>query len=174
MKISLLDVQRTEFLGIHQQPIKDMKCSPRFDGLVLSTSLDKTLKVTSLATGTVQHSFQLESGGWSCSWDPLDPFCMAVGLQNSSIVFFDIRNTSTFVKKIKNGKKPLPIHSIAPVHQQEGASFNPSGWLIGTPENVFFWNSSDRFNYVCHPFADNLLPGSLYFRKTIIFFNFFF
>ena len=162
VKVSLLDSKNMPFFKIHDQPIKDLKCSQRSDSLVLSTSQDKTLKITNLVSGAICHTFHLDQPGWSCSWDPVDPNAMLVGLQNNVVLFFDIRKTSTFLRKLeatRRGPKPLPIHSLAAIRGGEGANAFPRGVLVGTPENIFFWSLKDGAGYQMSFLEHENVPG---------------
>lgn len=171
-KVSLLDPRNMPFVKVHSQPIKDIKCSPRSDTLVLSTSLDKTLKITNLLSGAVCHTFHLDQAGWSCSWDPVDPNSMIVGLQNNVVLLFDIRKTSTFVKKLdstRRSSKPLPIHSLTAIRGcSEGTNTFPRGIIVGTPENAFFWSHKDG-TYEMNSLEDENVPG-----EQFLFYFFFF
>lgn len=53
MKYSLLDSMQLEAVKIHHKEVKDIKPSPRADGLILTGSLDKTAKITSLLSNTM-------------------------------------------------------------------------------------------------------------------------
>lgn len=53
IKYSLLDPMQSEAVRLHTKEIRDIKPSPRTDGLVLTASLDKTIKLTSLTSNTV-------------------------------------------------------------------------------------------------------------------------
>jgi E3 ubiquitin-protein ligase RFWD3 len=58
MKYSLLDSMQLEAVKIHQNKLKDIKSSPRQDGLVLTASLDKTVKITSLISNTIVQRYK--------------------------------------------------------------------------------------------------------------------
>jgi E3 ubiquitin-protein ligase RFWD3 len=53
VKYSLLDPMQLEAVRLHNRDIRDIKPSPRTDGLVLTASLDKTIKLTSLTSNTI-------------------------------------------------------------------------------------------------------------------------
>jgi len=163
VKVSLLDPRNTPFIKIHDQPIKDLKCSGRTDSLVLTTSLDKTLKITNLSSEVVCHTFNLDHPGWSCSWDPADPNGMFVGLQNNVILHFDIRKPSTYLKKLeatRRGSKPLQIHSLTALRGGDSPGGFPRGVIAGTPENIFFWAIKDNTYQLSH-LEDERVPGTI-------------
>lgn len=49
-KVSALDPNHSEFLSLHSQSVRDIKFSPFDDSLVLTSSMDRTLKLTSTRT----------------------------------------------------------------------------------------------------------------------------
>ncbi|EDV29484.1 uncharacterized protein TRIADDRAFT_51870 [Trichoplax adhaerens] len=53
VKISSLDVRNPFFLKLHNKDIRDLKFNQSGDNLLLSASLDKTLKITSMSTDNV-------------------------------------------------------------------------------------------------------------------------
>eukprot|EP00842_Homolaphlyctis_polyrhiza_P004357 jgi/Hompol1/4922/HPOL_004026-RA len=53
LKVNLRDVALQEFVEVHKATIRDMDVCPNGDGTILSTSLDKTLKITSFRSNTV-------------------------------------------------------------------------------------------------------------------------
>ncbi|GFR05220.1 e3 ubiquitin-protein ligase RFWD3, partial [Trichonephila clavata] len=54
-KISTLDMKPSEFVLVHQKPIRDMAFHCH-DGLVLTASLDKSVKITNVLTNSVVHT----------------------------------------------------------------------------------------------------------------------
>lgn len=47
LKISLRETSSQEYIPVHCKPVRDVQCCPRGSGLILTTSLDRTLKLTS-------------------------------------------------------------------------------------------------------------------------------
>lgn len=48
-----MDLKSKEFVPVHDKCIRDVKFSPRGDGMILTTGLDKTLQLTSLHSNVV-------------------------------------------------------------------------------------------------------------------------
>ncbi|XJO78904.1 hypothetical protein BDV3_003273 [Batrachochytrium dendrobatidis] len=91
LKINLNDTNRRQFYPIHAQTIRDFKLSCKENGLLLSTSHDKTLKLSSFESCTVLQTFQLDSPGWSCCFDSHIETCVYVGTSKNEIMQFDTR-----------------------------------------------------------------------------------
>lgn len=115
-KISLFDDSRIEYINkVHDQLIKAVCCSPHGDGMILSTSFDKTLKLSSMNSNNLLISFALEAPGWSCCFDPQDRNLVYVGLGNGKICMFDLRKTEAQpVVTISSsvGERISPVHSL--------------------------------------------------------------
>jgi WD40 repeat protein len=116
-KVSWLDPGRIDTINnLHGQLIKSIKCSPFGDSAVLTTAFDRTLKLSSLQTNGALLSYNLDSPGWSCCFDPEDRNNIFVGMGNGKVCMFDIRNTReaiwTHSTILINGD-PLPVHSIS-------------------------------------------------------------
>lgn len=115
-KVSLLDSTRVDMMNnTHEHLIKCVSCSPFSDGLVLTTSFDKLVKLSSLNTNTALLSYTLDSPGWSCTFNPDNRNCIFSGSASGHVYSFDIRNTKTALWNIPVPSKSgalLPIHSI--------------------------------------------------------------
>ena len=55
--MSSLDVKRSEFVQIHQKPVRDACFSCQGDGLLLTAAMDKTIKITSMLSNTVVQRY---------------------------------------------------------------------------------------------------------------------
>ena len=109
-KISTFDFKVNEFIPIHQNIIKDV-CFHPHDALVLSASLDQTLKLTNLMSCSNVMTQNLEAGAWSCCWNEKDRNYFYAGLQNGKIVEFDIRYNQNHVNEIIC-KDKVPVSSL--------------------------------------------------------------
>lgn len=56
-QISILDTNHKEYVAIHSKLLKDLHFSPCGDGLLLSCSLDKTVKLTNMHSNTVVQRY---------------------------------------------------------------------------------------------------------------------
>ncbi|CAO0801838.1 unnamed protein product [Mucor circinelloides] len=99
----------TDFLPIHTGLIKDVKHNN--DGLIVTTSLDKSVKITSTISNEVTDTVSLPSPGWSCCFDPDDSYRVVCGLTDSRILVYDRRNTRTYVEQLSS-----PLVSKTPLH----------------------------------------------------------
>ena len=52
-KVSAVDLRCNEFVSTQQSCIRDAQFSPEGQGLVLTTSMDKALNITSMVSNTV-------------------------------------------------------------------------------------------------------------------------
>ncbi|KAG0269474.1 RING finger and WD repeat domain-containing protein 3 [Actinomortierella ambigua] len=148
-KISMRDYSTTMYMpiAVHSLPIKDVQCYNAGKGLsmhdnkslVLTTSLDKTLKLTSVASHSVVATYSMQAAGWSCCWSSTDPYMMyaAVKSAESSIMVYDIRSTRGHIAKYSQPDLlgPSPIHSLCHIGSLGGQK-GRSGLLCGNMEGV--------------------------------------
>lgn len=123
-KVSLLDSGRLEYYSLHGHILKALACSPHFDGSILTTSFDRTLKLSSLYSHSTLLSYVLPAPGWSCSFDPSDRNSLYAGLASGLVCKFDVRQTrgplwqrSLQPRPVDSSTRPtpLPIHSVIPL-----------------------------------------------------------
>ncbi|KAK9721890.1 RING finger and WD repeat domain-containing protein 3, variant 3 [Basidiobolus ranarum] len=139
LRLNMRELSQQEFIPIHAKAVRDAHCSPIDNNLVLTTSLDKTMKLVSLTTNSVVQSFDLGAPGWSCCWNSTDTNYVFSGQSNNSIRMFDLRYTKDPVKNFQDREKlgMKPIHSLVHVPQPEG-----SGRLLAANlEHAFTWNN---------------------------------
>jgi hypothetical protein len=149
-KVSLLNPQHTTHNDLHTKKINDIRMDSRNE-LVLTASMDKTLKVTSASTMQKVAEVKLDHPCWSCSWDPLNPNYFVCGLARGFVNLFDLR---------KNNGKPLmeqqlamkgPVHSVFMVGGQQrqessssaasAPSFSGASSVLGAQtQGLFTWN----------------------------------
>jgi len=109
-KISNVDFKANEFIPLHSNQIKDICFHPR-DEIILSASLDKTLKLTNLSNSCILMTHNLETDAWSCCWNEKDYNYYYVGLRNGQVLEYDIRINQRFLNEIISNDK-LPVSSI--------------------------------------------------------------
>ncbi|KAG0247366.1 RING finger and WD repeat domain-containing protein 3 [Mortierella polycephala] len=154
-KISMRDFSNNlhEIIPTHSQAIRDVQCysgDPAVNkSLVLTASMDKTLKVTSVASQHVVLSYDLMAPVWSCCWSMTDPFAIycSVKANQTSILTFDLRNTKTPVASFS---RPAllghsPIHSMA--HIGPSQIQKREGILCGNLEGAFIYNFESHDSY---------------------------
>ncbi|CAA0830327.1 Transducin/WD40 repeat-like superfamily protein [Striga hermonthica] len=90
--------------------VKDLRFSPDAR-LVLLASLGKKLSVISTESNNIVLTYNLPAAAWSCSWDVSDSQYVYTGLQNGSVLQFDMRHTMKHVESL-NGLTCNPVHSL--------------------------------------------------------------
>ncbi|XP_070565742.1 E3 ubiquitin-protein ligase rfwd3.L-like [Ptychodera flava] len=149
-KISMLDMKSSQYVTIHTKMLRDCCFNNRQDGLLLSTSIDKTVKITSLLSNTVVQTYSCNVPVWSCAWNLDDTNYIYAGLMNGSIVMYDTRNTNTEVTQFNREGSRCPIVSLHYVQSNVDSSFRCSGLLSGTLEGAQFWEKKTAAEYKPH------------------------
>ncbi|KAJ1990378.1 RING finger and WD repeat domain-containing protein 3 [Dimargaris cristalligena] len=140
VRISLRNTSHHEYLGIHHKAIRDIAVCPYDGQRILTTGLDRTAVVYSLATRTVVQSYPLEAPGWSCMWHPRCPHYFLVGLANGSVVLVDMRRTTpaeTQVRILEPPASRTPIHSLTTITGTSDTAGDPPLLVAGGSDWVF-------------------------------------
>ncbi|PON49040.1 WD repeat containing protein [Parasponia andersonii] len=119
--------------------IKDLHISPSDGSLALFCSLRKDLSLFSTESNNVILAYDLPFSAWTCSWDLNSSNYMYAGLQNGSVLMFDMRQTKGPVKYLK-GLTTNPVHTV---HSLLHKSTLPSGVrsvLSASSAGLFEWN----------------------------------
>lgn len=157
-KISTVDL-RAQYLTIHGKAIRDLACNCGHPGLVLSCSLDKTVKITSLFSNTVVQSYSTSHPLWSCTWNADDSNYFYAGATNGSVLVFDVRNTSeqldTLTSTIGDSS---PVVALQYIPKNPQATFRPGGLLVGQLHRTSFYEHKSATESRIHilPFDGNL------------------
>ncbi|KAH9554388.1 hypothetical protein CY35_08G061300 [Sphagnum magellanicum] len=157
MKMSLMALSEGECIDVPSgtSVIRDIRIAPsgtRAPGrLALVASLGKKLTVFSLESNNVVITYALQSPSWSCAWDPCDPNQVYSGLQNGSLLVFDMRQTGAPIATLK-GPSCNPIHTLqhVPEHSrlaEQGESVKEtSGLLSASCSSLCFWSDIGSSN----------------------------
>ncbi|KAF9122962.1 RING finger and WD repeat domain-containing protein 3 [Mortierella sp. 14UC] len=147
-KVSMRDFTNNfhDFTPVHTKPIKDVRCYNGHPGtnrsLVLTASLDKTLKVTSASSKQVVLTYDFEGAAWSCCWSTTDPNLMycSVKAKQTSILTLDLRNTRAPVSSFSNPKLlgHAPINTMTHIGAFEG--HGQEAILCGSLDGAFVYN----------------------------------
>ncbi|KAG0330405.1 RING finger and WD repeat domain-containing protein 3 [Dissophora globulifera] len=147
-KISLRDFSSNlqNIIPVHSQAIRDVQCYTNDPvankSLVLTASMDKTLKVTSAASQHVVLSYDLKAPVWSCCWSNASPFTIycAIKAKQTSILTLDLRNTKGPVASFSQTSLlgHSPIHSM--IHIAPSMTVRREGILCGNLEGAFIYN----------------------------------
>uniref|UniRef100_A0A8C2REA8 RING-type E3 ubiquitin transferase n=1 Tax=Capra hircus TaxID=9925 RepID=A0A8C2REA8_CAPHI len=100
--LSTADMKSSQYIPMHGKQIRGLAFSSRSKGLLLSASLDSTIKLTSLETNTVVQTYNTGRPVWSCCWCLDENNYIYAGLVNvnGSILLYDLRNTSSHVQEL--------------------------------------------------------------------------
>lgn len=109
--LSIADFRPKMFIPLHRAQIKDIGFHPN-DPIVLTASLDKTVKQTNIHHGTVMSICTVEDAAWSCCWNESHPERFFVGLKNGRSLEFDVRATHCPLNELKTSEK-LPVASLS-------------------------------------------------------------
>ncbi|XP_002732699.2 uncharacterized protein LOC100377562 [Saccoglossus kowalevskii] len=149
-KLSMMDMKSNQYVTIHSKMLRDCCFNNRQDGLLLTASVDKTIKITSLLSNTVVQTYACQVPVWSCAWNLDDTNYVYAGLQNGSIVMYDTRNTLTQVAQFNRDGSRCPIVSLQYVENDINSSFKACGLLTGSLEGVQFWEKKAAAEYKPH------------------------
>ncbi|BHF60212.1 RING finger and WD repeat domain-containing protein 3 [Sparganum proliferum] len=139
-KVHTGELRPLKYIHLHSQPIRDLAFHPEHeDGIVVSASMDKSLKLTSLLVDQVVQAYQCPAPVWSCCWASPSPNYIFAGSVNGSVLLFDIRVTSGPVETISIEGNSSPVTAL----QYLTPDFNSSvcqrgGLLVGQLTQVSF------------------------------------
>ncbi|XP_074170675.1 E3 ubiquitin-protein ligase RFWD3 isoform X4 [Rhinolophus sinicus] len=148
--LSTADMKSSQYIPMHSKQIRGLAFSIRSRGLLLSASLDNTIKLTSLETNTVVQTYNAGRAVWSCCWCLDETNYMYAGLVNGSVLVFDLRNTSSPVQELVPQKARCPLVSLSYIPRAASTAFPYGGVLAGTLENASFWELKMGFSHLPH------------------------
>eukprot|EP00073_Rattus_norvegicus_P055862 XP_341691.7 PREDICTED: E3 ubiquitin-protein ligase RFWD3 isoform X1 [Rattus norvegicus] len=155
--LSTANMRSSQYIPMHSKQIRGLAFSNQSKGLLLSASLDNTIKLTSLETNTVVQTYNTGRPVWSCCWCLDENNYIYAGLANGSILIYDLRNTNTYVQELVPQKARCPLVSLSYLPRAAVTAFPYGGVLAGTLENASFWELKTDF---CHkPHVLSLEPG---------------
>lgn len=140
VKLNPQNMNDTESISIHTNLVKDIKYSDT--GLVMTASLDKSLKLTSTPSNIVTDTISLPLPGWSCCFDPSDEYKIMCGLANSELLIYDRRNTKSFLQKLQ-----FPAIAATPLHSLFVKTVNNEPTIYcSNLKQTFTWDAHSRCN----------------------------
>uniref|UniRef100_A0A8C9P2R2 E3 ubiquitin-protein ligase RFWD3 n=1 Tax=Spermophilus dauricus TaxID=99837 RepID=A0A8C9P2R2_SPEDA len=148
--LSTANMKSSQYIPMHGKQIRGLAFSSRSKGLLLSASLDNTIKLTSLETNTVVQTYNTGRPVWSCCWCHDENNYIYAGLANGSILVYDLRNTSCHVQELVPQKARCPLVSLSYIPRAASAVFPYGGVLAGTLENASFWELKVGFSHWPH------------------------
>ncbi|XP_070616789.1 E3 ubiquitin-protein ligase RFWD3 [Erythrolamprus reginae] len=155
--MSAVNLKSSQYVPIHSKQIRGLAFSNRADGLLLSASLDHTLRLTSLATNTVVQTYNANRPIWCCCWCLDDTNYVYAGLANGSILVYDLRDTNSYVQELAPQKSRCPVVSLSYLPRMASASLPHGGLVSGTLEGACFWEQKSSNSYRPHDLL--LEPG---------------
>lgn len=168
-RIGAHDYKLSDFIPIHADLIMDMCFKPN-DPLLLTASMDKTVKLTSLIDKSIVTTFNLPCQARSCCWHPSNGNGCFVGLNSGDILVYDIRNASVPTHQF-DGIASNPLISVqfvskeyssgcSDANSQDDSIFN--GLLCNSLSTCFFveiGESGDIMSKQSLPFEGRFLPS---------------
>ncbi|XP_020035246.1 E3 ubiquitin-protein ligase RFWD3 isoform X2 [Castor canadensis] len=148
--LSTANMKSSQYIPMHSKQIRGLAFSSRSKGLLLSASLDNTVKLTSLETNTVVQTYNTGRPVWSCCWCLDENNYVYAGLANGSILVYDLRNTSCHMQELVPQKARCPLVSLSYMPRAASAAFPHGGVLAGTLENASFWELKVDFSHWPH------------------------
>nr|XP_012627934.1 E3 ubiquitin-protein ligase RFWD3 [Microcebus murinus] len=148
--LSTANMKSSQYVPMHGKQIRGLAFSNRSKGLLLSASLDHTIKLTSLETNTVVQTYNAGRPVWSCCWCLDENNHIYAGLANGSILVYDLRNTSCHVQELVPQKARCPLVSLSYIPRAASSAFPYGGVLAGTLENASFWELRMGFSHWPH------------------------
>ncbi|GFT02514.1 e3 ubiquitin-protein ligase RFWD3 [Nephila pilipes] len=142
-KISTFDMKPSEFVLVHQKPIRDMAFHCH-DGLVLTASLDKSVKITNVLTNSVVHSYSHDSDVWSCTWDLDNPVYFYAGLKSGDVYLYDIRVTSRYVHELPRFGCKTPVVALKYLKKTSCSSYSKCGPVVGKLSDCAFYQKQNQ------------------------------
>lgn len=129
-QINMSTYKPLSFLPLHKGAIRDIRYHTTND-LLLSASLDKTVKVSSCQSNTnsIVCSYTTDSQLWCCCWDALNSNIFYVGNNLGSVTSFDMRQTNESLSTINAPDGNSPIMSIVSVPSSPGQAM-PHGGIV--------------------------------------------
>ncbi|XP_008570997.1 PREDICTED: E3 ubiquitin-protein ligase RFWD3 [Galeopterus variegatus] len=148
--LSTANMKSSQYIPMHGKQIRGLAFSSRSKSLLLSASLDNTVKLTSLETNTVVQTYNAGRPVWSCCWCLDENNYIYAGLANGSILVYDLRNTSCHIQELVPQKARCPLVSLSYIPRAASAAFPYGGVLAGTLENASFWELKVGFSHWPH------------------------
>ena len=147
-QMSVLDFHSMQYMPIHSKAIRDVAFDPT--GLLMTCSMDKTVKMTSLRANRVVQTYQCTNPVWSCTWNLSDPWYFYAGQMNGRVFVFDIRNSGTHVEQLNTEGSHSPTVAIRYVGRSQGRPYQLGGLLVGQLDKSTFFENRGGGTYQAH------------------------
>ncbi|XP_022094225.1 E3 ubiquitin-protein ligase RFWD3-like isoform X2 [Acanthaster planci] len=149
-KVSAVDMRCTQYVPIHTAMIRALIFNGRNDGLMLTASVDKTIKMTSLISNAVVQTYKTDAPAWSCAWNSSDVNYIYAGLQNGAILIYDTRQVNQEVHRLALDNSRCPIVSLNYVPRAADQSLGCGGLLMASLGGMSFWEQTSDLDFKPH------------------------
>ncbi|XP_057692310.1 E3 ubiquitin-protein ligase RFWD3 [Corythoichthys intestinalis] len=152
-KVSLANIRSSQYVPIHSDQVRGLCFNRQNEGTLLSASLDKTLKLTSLSGSVVVQTYNAGKPVWSCCWCLDNTNYVYAGLNNGSILLYDLRDTSTHVQELQPLRGSCfraPVTSLCYIPRAASSTFPCGGLIAGSMEGCYFWEQLGENTYKPH------------------------
>ncbi|CAJ1055912.1 E3 ubiquitin-protein ligase RFWD3 [Xyrichtys novacula] len=149
-KVSVVNMKASQYVPIHSKQIRGLAFNRQNDSLLLSASLDNTIKLTSLLTNTVVQTYNAGKPVWSCCWCLDNSNYVYAGLINGTVLVYDTRDTSTHVQELLPLRSRCPVASLCYIPRAASSSFPCGGLIAGSLEGGCFWEQVNETTYRPH------------------------
>ncbi|XP_038053459.1 E3 ubiquitin-protein ligase RFWD3-like isoform X2 [Patiria miniata] len=149
-KVSAVDMRCTQYVPVHSAMIRALTFNGRNDGLMLTASTDKTIKMTSLVSNAVVQTYKTDAPVWSCAWNSTDVNYVYAGLQNGAILVYDTRQVNSEVHRLALDNSRCPIVSLNYVPRAADQSLGCGGLLMASLGGMSFWEQTSDTEFKPH------------------------
>lgn len=158
-KLNSLEYRAYEFIAVHSKPIRDVAHNAKMmDGLVLTASLDKKLKLTSMMSNTNVQTYEADCPVWSCTWNLDNPYQYFAGLANGLVLLLDTRKPSERILDFRCSESRSPVISLQYVGFNQSASFSCGGLLVCQLDGCYFCKATMANDFHVNPLSADKGP----------------
>ncbi|GAB6032739.1 RING finger and WD repeat domain-containing protein 3 [Chamberlinius hualienensis] len=152
-KINTNYLEPCQYIHLHKDIIKDMSFHPgRQNGLLLTASTDKSLKLSCMSSSSIVHTFQTDKPVWACTWNVDNDNHLYAGLCDGSVLLYDMRQTSSHILSLPKSGPQTPVVSLQYVPAATSNTFNSGGVIVGQLNRCTFMELKAA-EYDAHVFA---------------------
>ena len=97
VKVNFWDANASEFVALHDEPIRAVAASPHGDGMIATVGADGWVKLATLQSNSVVQKWKLPDGlsGWSVAFYPQERNWLGVGLSSGRVGLIDLRKSES-------------------------------------------------------------------------------
>ena len=161
-KFSTLASKLQEFIPLHSKTITSIQLKP-FGDLILTTSQDKKIKLTSIHNNTCVQSYSSQFDPTCVSWSIHRDQQFYVGFGNCYVSLYDIRNTSECIYQTSRKVANTRLLSIASTTGEDSID----GLLVNDTKGCHFLEVSSSSSYESQEInrtLEHLTPSELPFE----------